>query len=200
MIPTSEDPSVYLGDVYILQDNVIMGLIGGIKFRRYPRLLMNRFFSAPDSAIAKSYATNSDPLPAVTRPESAPVAALPPKMAPLPSAQKATVTVTPLAALASAEVIPPPAQLGTAPAAVVIVGDSNSTTRNPLVQIATEARLDVADLKDEAPFADLGIDSLMSLVIAERFREDLGISVAGSLFLEYPTIGALRVWLEEYYG
>lgn len=193
MIPTSEDPSVYLGDVYILQDGIIMGLIGGMKFRRYPRLLMNRFFSAPDSAIAKSYATNSSSVPAAASP--------PAKIAPAPAplSQKAAATVTPVAVVA-AEVVPPPTQPGAAPATVVVVGGSDSTTRKALVLIANEARLDVSDLKDEAPFADLGIDSLMSLVIAEKFREDLGISVAGSLFLEYPTIGALRMWLEEYYS
>lgn len=58
----------------------------------------------------------------------------------------------------------------------------------------------MSDLTDDAAFANLGVDSLMNLVIAEKFREDLGIAVGGSLFLEYPTIGALRAWLEEYYS
>jgi hypothetical protein len=33
-----------LGDVYVFQDDVIIGMVGGIQFRRYPRILMNRFF------------------------------------------------------------------------------------------------------------------------------------------------------------
>ena len=40
----------------------------------------------------------------------------------------------------------------------------------------------------------------MSLVIAEKFREQLGVVVNGSLFLEYPTIGGLRSWLDEDYA
>ena len=44
MIPTEDDPSVYLGDVYVMEDGVIMGMVGGIKFRRYPRMLLSRFF------------------------------------------------------------------------------------------------------------------------------------------------------------
>ena len=40
----------------------------------------------------------------------------------------------------------------------------------------------------------------MSLVIAEKFREQLGVTVAGSLFVEFPTIMDLRSWLEEYYS
>jgi monodictyphenone polyketide synthase len=39
----------------------------------------------------------------------------------------------------------------------------------------------------------------MSLVIAEKFRSVLGVTVAGSLFLEYPTVGDLKAWLLEYY-
>jgi hypothetical protein len=51
--------------------------------------------------------------------------------------------------------------------------------------IADETALELGDLHDEASFAELGVDSLMSLVISEKFREDLGIIVSGSLFLEY---------------
>lgn len=120
MIPTSEDPSVYLGDVDILQDGVIMGMVGGIQFRRYPRILLNRFFSAPDSAAAKSYAT--EPTPATA---AAPTV----KVAP----QKATSAATPPAPPAVAKIAPPPA-----PAAV----DSDSTARKAPVLIAKEAGMD----------------------------------------------------------
>jgi hypothetical protein len=37
MIPTVEDPRIFLGGVYILQDSTIVGMVTGIKFRRYPR-------------------------------------------------------------------------------------------------------------------------------------------------------------------
>jgi acyl carrier protein len=65
--------------------------------------------------------------------------------------------------------------------------------------IAKEAGLEVSDLRGDVGFADLGVDSLMSLVIAEKFQE-LGVKVGGSLFLDYPTIGDLTNWLEEYHS
>jgi monodictyphenone polyketide synthase len=65
--------------------------------------------------------------------------------------------------------------------------------------VAAEAGLELSDLHDDASFANVGVDSLMSLVIAERLREQLNIVVSGSLFLEYPTVGDLRAWLVEYY-
>ncbi len=69
--------------------------------------------------------------------------------------------------------------------------------------IAKEAGLDITELKDDAGFADLGVDSLMSLVITEKFKTTLDVVVGGSLFLDYPSIGDLRgrngirLWLDE---
>lgn len=61
MIPDAADPTVYHGDVYVLLhdggegDGEIVGVTQAMKFRRNPRVLLNRFFSAakvknPDNA------------------------------------------------------------------------------------------------------------------------------------------------------
>ncbi|KAJ5976765.1 hypothetical protein N7501_000107 [Penicillium viridicatum] len=192
MIPTENDPSVYLGDVYVIQDGVIMGMVGGMQFRRYPRILMNRFFAAPGSSVAMSYAAASSFTPAVPAP------------APAPAVSQAKPTVPGIAdslapCPASAPAPAPSPIHAPAPAAPPAV-DSDNTSGKALVLIAKEGGLDLSDLVDDAAFANLGVDSLMSLVIAEKFREELGIVVAGSFFLEYPIVGALRSWLEEYYS
>lgn len=186
MIPTAEDPSVYLGDVYILQDDVIIGMVGGIEFRRYPRILLSRFFSAPDDSKAPPVATASSSKPAVAKPAA-------PQAAPKP-------TQTPV--LAPAPALAPPSAAPSAPAsqpAINGVKDLDTTAAKAIQIIATEAALELTDLADDASVAGLGVDSLMSLVIAEKFREQLGVVVSGSLFLEFPTIKDLRSWLEEYY-
>ncbi|KAL9043690.1 MAG: hypothetical protein Q9214_003129, partial [Letrouitia sp. 1 TL-2023] len=51
MSPTKE-ANMYAGDVYILQDEEIIGMVGQIKFRRVPRLLMDQFFSPSDAKKA----------------------------------------------------------------------------------------------------------------------------------------------------
>ncbi|KAF2118833.1 putative polyketide synthase [Lophiotrema nucula] len=188
MIPTPEDPSVYFGDVYILQSGVIIGMVGGIQFRRYPRILLNRFFSPPDSAAAQAHAS----LPA-------PIAAPPAAPVPAPSIPQALAAASQKAVAVTA---PTPKPVVETPAKVTASAPENedSTTHKALGLIAKEAGLEVSDLTDDAEFADLGVDSLMSLVISEKFREELSIQVAGSLFLEYPSIGALRAWLEEYHS
>ncbi len=191
MIPTVEDDSVFLGDVYVLREGVIVGVVGGIKFRRYPRLLLDRFFSAPDDV--KGNAAVVAPAP-----RTAPATAVKEKVAleapkPIVAPQVPSVTDT-----AAPAVSPPAPTKPAAPAAPVV--DTESTAIKALLLVANEAGLELEDLEDEASFPSLGIDSLMSLVVAEKFREELGITVGGSLFLEYPTVGDLKAWLLEYYS
>jgi monodictyphenone polyketide synthase len=193
MIPTAEDPTVYLGDVYVLQGETIIGLVEGIQFRRYPRILLNRFFSPPDEGAA------------ISKAPAAPAPAPQPRLEPAPK----PVVVAPVVAATVSKPAPNlvvPATVTVAPAAPAVsvsttdAEESDSVAAKAIVLIANEAALELSDLQDDATFANLGVDSLMSLVIAEKFREELGVTVSGSLFLEYPTIGDLRSWLLEYYN
>lgn len=181
MIPTAEDPTVYLGDVYVLQDEAIVGLVGGIQFRRYPRILLNRFFSAPQAGAATTATTTAAPTSQLQAEAAAP--------------SKPTATV--------AEVSSSPEPDSNTPASSAPLAkaeNSDGVAAKALALIAKEAALELSDLQDDATFANLGVDSLMSLVIAEKFREELNVTVSGGLFLEYPTIGDLRSWLLEYYN
>lgn len=218
MMPTAEDPSVFMGDVYIMQNDAIVGMVGGITFRKYPRILLNRFFSPPDASQANSSskaAPPPKPLPALApKPSTEPAK---PKVAPQP-AQLASSTSsgastpiepmwTPSAERSEASEPPTPTEpvakdfpAPVAAAADTATGDESGIADKAMRLIADETAIDEADLVDEASFASLGVDSLMSLVIAEKFRDDLGVQVSGGLFLEYPTIGDLRGWLVENYS
>lgn len=187
MFPT-EEANMYAGDVYVLQNDVVVGMMGQMKFRRVPRLLMDKFFSAP-AAPKKGTGAAKAPRPAV--PVPAPVAAAP-KEAPAP--KPAHVPVQQPEPETSAPEAPKPAA---APAAAP-VADDNSVITNSLKLIARETGLDIDELTDEASFIELGVDSLMSLVLSEKFRSELQLEVKSSLFLECPNIGELKAWLEEY--
>jgi len=195
MIPQADDPTIYLGDVYILQDSVIMGKVGGIQFRRYPRLLLDRFFSPPDQATATTTPTKVVASVPVTKRHSSEAAAQKP-IAVTNASELEPVSATSTATTEAAAPAPAPAP---APASVPAPA-ADSVAAKALVLIAKEAAMDLSQLEDDAGFAELGIDSLMSLVIAEKFRIELDVKVSGSLFLDYPTIGDLRRWLEEYYS
>lgn len=195
MIPTAEDPNTYLGDVYVLQDGEVIGMAGAIKFCRYPRILLSRFFSAPDDPKAAPVAVATSSKKEVS---TAAVAAPKPKKVAIEGPTAATPAPKAAAAAAAPAVAP---AVKAEPAEAESAGPAaGSTTAKALQIIASEAALDIEELTDDASFAELGVDSLMSLVIAEKFRENLNVTVNGSLFLEYPTIGDLRAWLEEYYS
>jgi monodictyphenone polyketide synthase len=195
MIPTAEDPNVYLGDVFILQDAVIIGMVGAIKFRRYPRILLNRFFSAPDGSPSAH-----GPVPSAQVPPVKKVAA-PAAPAPVPRSTTPTTEAAPAECPAAKAVSIQATKATSGPVAEEASSvDLDSTAVKAMVLVAAEAEMELADLEDGVHFGDVGIDSLMSLVIVEKFRGQLGVVVNGSLFLEYPTVGDLRVWLEEMYN
>lgn len=215
MIPTKEDPAVYLGDVYILkaEDNSVVGMVGGIHFRRFPRILLNRFFSAPEAPKGGVQQVKSGP--AKQRPAASTVRQASEISAPkdvkahgsgTPAASKHIAVehaqeeqssshseTSSLAASTSASSVSLTNLATTSPA-------GNGITDKALALISRETAIEVSELVDDAEFADLGIDSLMSLVLAEKFQNELNVKVNGSLFLDYPTIGDLREWLEKYYG
>ena len=66
--------------------------------------------------------------------------------------------------------------------------------------IATEVGMPVSELADAIEFASIGVDSLMSLTISGRMREDLEIDIQSSAFNDYPTAGELKSFLARQYG
>lgn len=73
-----------------------------------------------------------------------------------------------------------------------------SKSAKALLIIAEESGIDVDDLTDGLVFSDAGIDSLMSLTISARFKEEIDLDVDfNALFYEYPTVKSLKELLED---
>ena len=68
-----------------------------------------------------------------------------------------------------------------------------ATWSSALSIIAEESGVSIADLKGDIRFADVGVDSLLSLMIGSRLRDELGIDISNVLFyLQFPTVGELE--------
>lgn len=63
--------------------------------------------------------------------------------------------------------------------------------------ISEEAGVDLAELQPNSEFSDFGIDSLLSLTIAGRLQEELGLTVQSTLFADYLTVKELSIFLEN---
>jgi naphtho-gamma-pyrone polyketide synthase len=62
--------------------------------------------------------------------------------------------------------------------------------------ISEEAGVDLKDLGPSADFADYGIDSLLSLNITGRMKEELGLDLPSSVFADYPTVKELTAFVD----
>jgi len=73
-----------------------------------------------------------------------------------------------------------------------------SVTIRTLDIIAGEVGMPPSELANPIDFADIGVDSLMSLSITGRIREELEIDVPSSLFTDQPTVGELKKFMNRY--
>ena len=222
----------YVGDVYILQDGEIVGVVEAILFRQWPRVMLNRFFRplgeapAPAKKAQKAAPAPSPLPPASSLQEKAMAAALAAKTSTPSSARPAAAAaVTPprsgaMSKTGSPKAVPPldynlltpgdttplhgPAGGAGAKTPTTdsdddddeaggggVVGDGGAASR-ALEILAEELAIDMGLLTDECEIGDIGLDSLMSLVISQKFREDLGIEIRDAFYLEVATIGDLK--------
>ena len=159
------------GDVHIFEEGNIVGEVGGLKFQRIPRKLLDSF------------------LPPTT-------AAAPQERRKMPHVQADGNTVTPVKAPQH-----PKQQVKLPMKAIPKLSTlSSELTIKALSIMAAEIGVESSELADTIPFADLGVDSLMTLSISGRFREELDLDVPASLFTDYPTIGDLKAFLTQQKG
>ena len=73
----------------------------------------------------------------------------------------------------------------------------NALVSDALAIISDESGIAVDDLSDDSNFADVGVDSLLSMVIGSRFREELGLDLDAdfSIFVNCPTVKDLKLFL-----
>jgi len=64
--------------------------------------------------------------------------------------------------------------------------------------LVAEVGVGLDELVDNISFSDLGVDSLMSLTVSGRIREELEIDVASQHFNDHPTIGAFKTFLAKF--
>nr|A0A142C799.1 RecName: Full=Non-reducing polyketide synthase phnA; Short=NR-PKS phnA; AltName: Full=Phenalenone biosynthesis cluster protein A [Penicillium herquei]AMP46751.1 PhnA [Penicillium herquei] len=63
--------------------------------------------------------------------------------------------------------------------------------------ISEEVGVSLSDLVGDADFASLGVDSLLSLTITAKIRDEMGLDFPSSLFVDEPTVADLRTLLSN---
>lgn len=159
------------GDVYIFDGEEMVALVGGVKFKAIPRAVIDQLLPP-----LKGVASSSSRMAAI---KDKPVKDSKPLKKSVPQ-QKPKATVTKASQKPQAPVAVPQKQ-------------NKAIIDDFLALIGEELGVEPSELQDDTAFADIGLDSLMSLSITGRIREELDLeAIPSSLFTDFPTIGAVK--------
>lgn len=75
-----------------------------------------------------------------------------------------------------------------------------SLTSQVIAIIATEMEIDQTEFADSVEWANLGLDSIMSLAICGRLREELEMEVESTIFADYDSVGAFKKHISQCYS
>ncbi|KFX94599.1 hypothetical protein O988_06199 [Pseudogymnoascus sp. VKM F-3808] len=161
------------GDVYVFDGTRIVAVVGGLKFQCILRAVLNTLL--PPAGVTAT-------------PAQAPAAGQSPTVAiPTTSALRKTTPSTKIKTVQDSTTSLEPD------------GKKFATVCSQTMDIvAKEVGVGMDELVDNITFADLGIDSLMSLTIGGTVREKLEIELPSSIFLECPTIGQFKSSLARF--
>jgi iterative type I PKS product template protein len=166
--------NIMAGDVYILEGDEVVGVWKGIRFQQIPRNVLNTFLP-----------------PKGTTPVAPKTLAAPSNTAVASQTQSSTK---------SRVVAPVQAKAKSAPAASVRPSPVAGYVEAIMEIIAEESSIPRAELVDLSEWSSLGVDSLLSLQITGRLRDTLDIDLPSSTFLNQPTIGEFRVFMNTLLG
>ncbi|KAK3402855.1 polyketide synthase [Sordaria brevicollis] len=165
---------MFSGDAYVFDGDRVIGIAGDIRFAAIPRKVLNMLLP-PRGAAAAAMGTAA---PAPARPAPPPAAAA--KSAPAAKNKKKKETVTP-----------------------DNIGKVNQKLKGGVIAqvldiLAREVGCSHDELADNIAFTDLGVDSLMSLTVSGKIREELDLDIPSGAFVDFPTIGQLKGHLAQY--
>ncbi|CVK91833.1 bikaverin cluster-polyketide synthase [Fusarium mangiferae] len=167
MQAVGSDDSTYSGDVHVLRDGKIIGICGGVTFKKVARKVLEMLLPKPSGAKSKHGAVKH--------------------IAPEPVKH---VVLTPPSTTSHSVGTASPPEPTESP-----VGSASGLVQKALEIIADEIGVDISQLTDSTLLADLGVDSLMSLTILGNFREELDLDIPAAQFYEFSTVQDLKSFL-----
>lgn len=171
--------NISVGDVYIMDGDRIIGMVRGLKFQNIPRRALNIMMPPAGKASAGPAAK------AIAKP--APAKALP----------AVSITAAPVKSKTPAKTAV--VKAAKVPKTAKVVSNTGVTTKVMKI-VAEEIDVDMSELVEDAAFENLGVDSLLSLTISARFREELEMDIPSSLFTDCTTVGELKKYFAQFDG
>ncbi|KAM0245977.1 hypothetical protein ACHAQJ_010382 [Trichoderma viride] len=160
--------TTYAGDVYIFDDEGIVGVCGSITFQGIPRKVLNTAMPPPKSADE-------------------------PQVHARPAAVRETLTANTAPASPGCVAQHTKIEPQKLDAALKLTATSAATDRMHAVLkiVAEEIGIPFASVQNDLVFVDYGVDSLLSLNISGRLREEVDLEIDSSVFETCATIADL---------
>lgn len=185
----------FFGDVVVMKEDKIIGMCTQIKFRRIPRVLIEKFFGS--AQVPTNTAQQQTKQPTERHFSKRP-------MTPSDSGISEDYHIS-AAKHNDTAIFPDPFMtVSDLPEENIndFNKDLNSKENNNLINevidlIARETGLKIHDFKDESTFFELGVDSLTSLVLIQKFRTLMNIKVHNTVFLDLPTVKDFKDYLRD---
>jgi iterative type I PKS product template protein len=158
----SSDGSLLVGDVYVLEDTELVSVLSGLRFQKMKKSALSRILLSTVPASARKNT----------------------RFAAEPPADEGYMS--------GLSTGPSPSAVTTPPSGASTRG--TSVDEDPLLvdvflrAVAAEAGVDLSELQGDTVFADLGVDSLMTITVIASLSKDTGIELPGSFFLDNATV------------
>ena len=166
------DGTKYQGDLYVIDNGEIVAVYHGMTVSNLRDKVDNEANSIKFMGIPRRILDTVLP-PAGKTPAAAPASRQQPSAAPAAMAAQPPVRMDG----------PPPAEPGA------------GMIRPVLRILSEEIGLPFSSFTDDLIFADYGVDSLLSLTITGRIREDLGMDIDSAIFDTCATLGEFKLFL-----
>lgn len=179
MQPVPGTRGVMAGDVYLFDGEEVVAMCTGLKFQELKKTILHSLLAGSSNSISSSgqktttvTTTSQTRVPNHLPQEKVPRGAKPSKAVGPTAVTKIRTDSLPRGSLFS----------------------------KVLDIIAAEVKLDKDEFTDEAEFAELGIDSLLTISIMSLLQAQLALTLPTSIFTNYPTVGTLRTFIQQEYA
>ncbi|KAJ4389519.1 hypothetical protein N0V93_006989 [Gnomoniopsis smithogilvyi] len=88
-----------------------------------------------------------------------------------------------------------PAATKTVPATIPQPAVDTATVRRALEIISEESEIPISELRDDTLLSDVGVDSLISLMVVSRFAEEIGIPTDSGIFMDETTVADIKLFV-----
>lgn len=178
MQPVAGTKGVMAGDVYLFDGDEVIAMCTGLKFQELKKTILHSLLAGSSNALSRGSQKTTTTTSYTREPNHLPQEKLPRGSS---GVAKSSKPVGPTAATKPRTESSP----------------RGSLFSKVLDIIAAEVKLDKDEFTDEAEFAELGIDSLLTISIMSSLQVQLALTLPTSIFTNYPTVGTLRIFIQQ---